>query len=137
MGAGSLGPDQLAWLKQDLAGRSRSTPIVVFSHIPLFTLYADWGWATADSADLFALLRPFGSVTVLNGHVHQVTQKVEGRMVFHTARSTAYPQPAPGTAPAPGPLVLPPAQLPAALGIRELVFRRGHEVLAVTDETLV
>src|SRR3569833_619386 len=106
-GMGNHGADQMKWLQADLAGRSSSTPIVVFAHIPLWTVYAEWGWGTDDSAQALKLLARFGSVTVLNGHIHQITQKVEGKIAFHTARSPAYPQPAPGTAPSPGPLAVP------------------------------
>src|SRR5437763_3663230 len=107
-GMGNLGVEQLKWLKADLAGRSSSTPIVVFAHIPLWTVYEQWGWGTGDAQAALALLKRFGSVTILNGHIHQIVQKVEGRMTFHTARSTAFPQPVPGTAPSPGPQVVPP-----------------------------
>src|SRR5580704_8615289 len=85
-GMGKLGTDQLAWLKDDLAGRSASTPVVVFAHIPLWTVYQDWGWGTDDGAQALSYLKRFGSVTVLNGHIHQVMQKVEGNVTFHTAR---------------------------------------------------
>ena len=102
-GLGRLGADQLAWLADDLKDKSASTPIVVFAHIPLWTVYADWGWGTDDGLQALNLLKRFGSVTVLNGHIHQIVQKVEGNMTFHTARSTCFPQPAPGTAPSPGP----------------------------------
>jgi 3',5'-cyclic AMP phosphodiesterase CpdA len=119
-GMGHLGPDQLDWLRRDLAGRSSSQPIVVFTHIPLWLVYAEWGWGTDDSAQALSLLRRFGSVTVLNGHIHQVLQKVEGNVSFHTAASTAFPQPAPGTAPAPGPLKVPAGRLRSVLGIREI-----------------
>ena len=135
-GMGNLGPEQLKWLKADLAGRSSSTPIVVFAHIPLWTLYADWGWGTDDSAEALKLLARFGSVTVLNGHIHQITQKVEGRIHFHTARSTAFPQPAPGTAPAPGPLKVPPDQLRSMLGITDAVLVTGRDRIALIDSTL-
>lgn len=135
-GMGNLGPEQLKWLKEDLAGRSSSTPIVVFAHIPLWTVYADWGWGTDDAAQALKLLAPFGSVTVLNGHIHQITQKVEGRVAFHTARSTAFPQPAPGNAPSPGPLKVPPEQLHSMLGITEAMFVRGHDRIALIDTTL-
>src|SRR6476646_3416015 len=135
-GMGNLGADQLAWLKADLAGRASSTPIVVFAHIPLWTVYADWGWGTDDSAEALKLLARFGSVTVLNGHIHQITQKVEGRVAFHTARSTAFPQPAPGTAPSPGPLKVPPDQLRNMLGITDAMFVRGHNRIALIDSTL-
>lgn len=135
-GMGNLGPEQLKWLKADLAGRSSSTPIVVFAHIPLWTLYADWGWGTDDSAEALKLLARFGSVTVLNGHIHQITQKVEGRIHFHTARSTAFPQPAPGTAPAPGPLKVPPDQLRSMLGITDAMLVAGRDRIALIDSTL-
>jgi Icc protein len=135
-GMGNLGAEQLKWLKSDLAGRSSSTPIVVFAHIPLWTVYADWGWGTDDAAEALKLLARFGSVTVLNGHIHQITQKIEGRITFHTARSTAFPQPAPGTAPSPGPLKVPPEQLHDMLGITDAVFVRGHDRIALIDSTL-
>ena len=98
-GLGFLGAEQLEWLESDLKSRSASTPIVVFAHIPLWTIYPDWGWGTDDSAQALSYLKRFGSVTVLNGHIHQVMQKVEGNVTFHTARSTAFPQP--GRAPPP------------------------------------
>ena len=135
-GMGNLGAQQLQWLKTDLAGRPSSTPIVVLAHIPLWTVYADWGWGTDDSAEALRLLARFGSVTVLNGHIHQITQKVEGHIAFHTARSTAFPQPVPGTAPSPGPLKVTPEQLPQMLGITNASFLRGHERIALIDSTL-
>ena len=135
-GLGYLGPDQLAWLEKDLAGRSSSTPIVVFAHIPLWTIYPQWGWGTDDSAQALALLKRFGSVTVLNGHIHQIIQKVEGNMTFHTARSTAFPQPAPGTAPAPGPMIVPAEQLRGMLGLTSVAYAVGKQDLAITDSTL-
>ncbi|MDB5432538.1 MAG: metallophosphoesterase [Caulobacter sp.] len=135
-GMGQLGPDQLAWLKDDLAGRSSSTPIVVFTHMPLWTISTDWGWGTDDAQQALGLLRRFGSVTVLNGHIHQVIHKLEGHVAFHTARSTAFPQPAPGTAPSPGPLVVPADRLRAALGIREVSVTRGGGPLALIDTPL-
>jgi 3',5'-cyclic AMP phosphodiesterase CpdA len=136
-GMGSLGADQLAWLKNDLDGRSASTPIVVFAHIPLWSLYAPWGWGTDDAAQAMALLARFGSVTVLNGHIHQVQQTVEGRITFHTARSTAFPQPAPGTPGAsPGPVTVPADQLPGVLGLREVSFDGRGRALPILDQTL-
>jgi 3',5'-cyclic-AMP phosphodiesterase len=135
-GMGNLGTTQLQWLKADLAGRPSSTPIVVFAHIPLWTVYADWGWGTDDAAEALKLLARFGSVTVLNGHIHQITQKVEGHVAFHTARSTAFPQPVPGTAPSPGPLKVAPEQLPTMLGITSASFVRGRERIALIDSTL-
>jgi 3',5'-cyclic AMP phosphodiesterase CpdA len=135
-GMGHLGEAQLAWLKQDLAGQSSSTPLVVYTHIPLWTIYADWGWGTDDSAQALALMRRFGSVTVLNGHIHQIITKVEGNIAFQTARSTAFPQPAPGAAPAPGPLKVPAGQLREVLGVRTLTVRPGAHPLAFTDTAL-
>lgn len=135
-GMGSLGAEQLAWLKSDVAGLPASTPIIVFAHIPLWTVYAEWGWGTDDAGQALTLLRRFGSVTVLNGHIHQIAQKVEGRMTFHTARSTAFPQPVPGTAPSPGPQTVPPGQLRTMLGITDVTFRRGNERIALIDNTL-
>src|SRR5580700_5198473 len=135
-GMGILGPEQLAWLADDVKGLSASTPIVVFAHIPLWTISKEWGWGTDDAEQALALLRGFGSVTVLNGHIHQLMQKVEGKVAFYTARSTAFPQPAPGTAPAPGPLVVPADRLRSVLGIRSVVFTQSKETLAVTDQAL-
>jgi 3',5'-cyclic AMP phosphodiesterase CpdA len=135
-GLGRLGADQLAWLADDLKDKSDSTPIVVFAHIPLWTVYAEWGWGTDDGLQALNLLKRFGSVTVLNGHIHQIVQKVEGNMTFHTARSTCFPQPAPGTAPSPGPMTVPKEQLRSMLGITSVDVRTGDKALAVTDTTL-
>ena len=135
-GWASIGAEQLAWLKKDLAGSLRSTPVVVFAHIPLWTVYPQWGWGTKDSEQALALLKRFGSVTVLNGHIHQVMQKVEGNVTFHSAMSTAFPQPAPGTAPSAGPMVVPADRLRQVLGIAEVNFVAGRERLAIVDATL-
>ena len=135
-GLGNLGQEQLDWLKKDVRGLSSSTPIVVFAHIPLWTVYPDWGWGTDDSEQALGLLKRFGSISVLNGHIHQVLQKVEGNVRFHTAMSTAFPQPAPGAAPSPGPMKVPADRLRKVLGITSLEFLRGHEALAVADSPL-
>ena len=132
----NLGQEQLAWLKDDVSGLSSSTPVVVFTHIPLWAIYPKWGWGTADSAQALDTLKRFGSVTVLNGHIHQVLQKVEGNVTFHTAMSTAYPQPAPGTAPAPGPLKVPAEKLRSVLGVREVTYLEGQQPLAIVDTPL-
>ena len=124
-GMGNLGPEQLAWLAHDLKGKSASTPIVIFAHVPLWTIAADWGWGTQDSVEALQLLARFGSVTVLNGHIHQLMQKVEGNVTFHTARSTAFPQPAPGTAPSPGPKLVPTGELHGLLGVTKVVRFRA------------
>jgi len=136
-GLGRLGQAQLDWLKADLAPLSASTPIVLFAHMPLWNLYPQWGWGTDDSAQAMALLKRFGSVTVLNGHIHQIQQKVEGNVTFHTARSTAYPQPAPGVGPGPGPLKdLAGSPLASYLGIRSVRHVKGRHALALTDQSL-
>jgi len=135
-GLGNLGEEQLAWLRDDLGGRSSSTPIVVFAHIPLWTVYPNWGWGTEDGARALDSLKRFGSVTVLNGHIHQVMQKVEGNVTFHTARSTAFPQPAPGSAPSPGPMKVPDDKLRTLLGITDVTFNLGQQRLAIIDKPL-
>jgi 3',5'-cyclic AMP phosphodiesterase CpdA len=135
-GLGNLGNDQLEWLECDLNGRSASTPIVVFAHIPLWTIYPEWGWGTDDSARALDYLKRFGSVTVLNGHIHQVMQKVEGNLTFHCARSTAFPQPAPGAAASPGPMKVDDGKLRSMLGITNVTFRRGQQRLAIIDTPL-
>ena len=136
-GLGHLGDDQLAWLRNDLAHLSASTPVVVFAHIPMWTIYAEWGWGTDDATQALSYLKRFGSVTVLNGHIHQIIQKVEGNISFHTARATAYPQPAPGAAPSPGPMTVPTEQLHSFLGIRTATVVPGTAQIALIDEALV
>jgi len=135
-GMGQLGAEQLDWLRKDLKSVSSSTPIVLFAHIPLWTVYPEWGWGTKDSAEALSYTKNFGSVTVLNGHIHQIMQKVEGKVSFHSARSTAFPQPAPGKAPSPGPMAVPAGELRSVLGVTEVSYNRGSHHLAVVDETL-
>ena len=135
-GLGSLGAEQLDWLRRDVRGLPSSTPIVLFAHVPLWTVYPEWGWGTDDAAQALQLLKRFGSVTVLNGHIHQIMQKVEGNVAFHTAMSTAFPQPAPGTAPAPGPLTVAPERLRGLLGVTDVTYVPGRHALAVVDATL-
>jgi 3',5'-cyclic AMP phosphodiesterase CpdA len=135
-GLGNLGSDQLEWLESDVKGRSASTPIVVFAHIPLWTVYPNWGWGTDDGAQALSYLKKFGSVTVLNGHIHQVMQKVEGNVTFHTARSTAFPQPAPGSAPSPGPMKVPAEKLRSMLGVASIGFKQNEQRLAIIDTPL-
>jgi 3',5'-cyclic-AMP phosphodiesterase len=136
-GLGTLGPEQLDWIEKDLKGLAASTPVVVFAHIPLWSIYPEWGWGTEDSAQALALLKRFGSVTVLNGHIHQTMQKVEGAITFHTAASTAFPQPEPGKADSPGPMKVPAEQLRQLLGITDVRFKRGKHALAIVDSNLV
>ena len=135
-GLGNLGEEQLAWLETDVKALSASTPIVIFAHVPLWTVYPEWGWGTEDGARALSLVKRFGSVTVLNGHIHQIMQKVEGNVSFHTARSTAFPQPEPGKAPAPGPMKVPSEELRKFLGITEVDFVKVNQPLAIVDKTL-
>jgi 3',5'-cyclic-AMP phosphodiesterase len=135
-GMGKLGQEQLAWLKDDLSGHSASTPVVLFAHIPLWSVYPEWGWSTSDSEEALGYVKRFGSVTVLNGHIHQTMQKVEGNVRFHTAMSTAFPQPAPGSAPSPGPMRVPAEKLRGVLGISEVELVTHPQHLAVVDSTL-
>jgi len=136
-GLGSLGAEQIKWLEDDLKGYSNSTPIVVFAHIPLWEVYPQWGWGTRDSAEALTFLRRFGSVSVLNGHIHQTMLKVEGNITFHTATSTAFPQPQPGAAPAPGPMKVPAERLRSLLGITDVHYLEHSHSLAITDTPLV
>ena len=135
-GLGKLGADQIAWLKKNLHGRSASTPIVIFAHIPLWAVYHEWGWETQDAAEALRCVKRFGSVTVLNGHIHQVLQKTEGNVSFHTGMSTAFPQPAPGAAPSPGPMKVPSERLRDLLGIAKVQVFKGSHSLAVVDSSL-
>jgi len=135
-GLGTLGGEQLEWLEKDVKHLRSSTPIVVYAHIPLWSVYPEWGWGTEDSARALGYLKRFGSVTVLNGHIHQVMQKVEGHVTFHTAMSTAFPQPAPGKAEGPGPMKVPAEQLRSVLGITDVDYVRRHHSLAIVDSNL-
>jgi 3',5'-cyclic AMP phosphodiesterase CpdA len=135
-GLGALGPEQLAWLEADLKARSASTPIVVFAHMPLWTIYEPWGWGTGDADQAMGYLQRFGSVTVLNGHIHQIVQRVEGHITLHTARGMAYPLPAPGAAPSPGPLKVASDQLPRMLGFTTVSEIRHPRGLALADTAL-
>ena len=135
-GLGAFGDDQLAWLKDDLSGRSSSQPLVLFAHMPMWTIYEPWGWGTGDADQVLALTRRFGSVTVLNGHIHQIVQKTEGHVVFHTARSTAYPQPAAGEGAGPGPLVVAPDELPRRLGLTSVGIASSPGLTTLSDTAL-
>jgi hypothetical protein len=135
-GLGTLGAEQLAWVANDLKGRSSSTPLVVFAHMPLWTIYEPWGWGTGDAPQLMEQLRRFGSVTVLNGHIHQIVQKVEGNVTFHTARSTAYPQPVAGEGAGPGPLKVPTEQLATMLGLTSASIATHPRALQLNDTTI-
>jgi len=135
-GMGSLGAEQLEWLENDVKHLSKSTPVIVFAHMPLWNIYPEWGWGTDDSAQALSYLKRFGSVTVLNGHIHQTMQKVEGNITFHTATSTAFPQPHPGAAPSPGPMKVPAEQLRSLLGVTDVTYVRKRHALALIDSTL-
>jgi len=135
-GMGSLGAAQLEWLEDDVRHLSKSTPVIVFAHMPLWNIYPEWGWGTDDSAQALSYLKRFGSVTVLNGHIHQTMQKVEGNVTFHTAASTAFPQPHPGAAASPGPMKVPAEQLRGLLGVTDVTYVRKGHALALIDSTL-
>ena len=135
-GLGSLGAEQLKWLEKDVSSLKSSTPIVVFAHIPLWAVYPQWGWGTDDSEQALSYLKRFGSVTVLNGHIHQTMQKVEGNVTFHTACSTAFPQPQPGQADSPGPMKVPSEKLRGLLGITNVNFVRNKHTLGIVDSSL-
>ena len=135
-GLGTLGTEQLEWLERDVKGIASSTPIVVFAHIPLWSVYPEWGWGTDDSEQALSYLKRFGSVSVLNGHIHQVMQKVEGHVTFHTAMSTAFPQPAPGAAPSPGPMKVEADRLRKVLGLSRMSFHDVNHPIAITDVPL-
>ena len=135
-GLGTIGAEQLDWLAKDLAPLSADTPIVVYAHIPLWSIYPKWGWGTDDAEKALTMLKRFGSVTVLNGHIHQALQKIEGNITFHTARSTAFPQPAPGAAPKPGPMKVEAARLRSFLGLTNVSYVETATPLAIVDSTL-
>jgi plastocyanin len=135
-GMGALGAEQLEWLEGDVKQLKSSTPIVVFAHIPLWSVYPEWGWGTDDSARALSYLKRFGSVSVLNGHIHQVMQKVEGNVTFHTAMSTAFPQPAPGAAPSPGPMKVETDRLKKMLGLASVAYHDVRHPIAITDMPL-
>ncbi|HUB43748.1 MAG TPA: metallophosphoesterase [Acetobacteraceae bacterium] len=135
-GLGDFGHEQLEWLERDVKGLSASTPIVVFAHVPLWIAYQPWGWGTQDGAQALSYLKRFGSVTILNGHIHQVLQKVEGHVAFHTARATAFPQPAPGSAPSPGPMTVPAGELRHYLGVAQISLVSTRAPLAIVDTPL-
>jgi Icc protein len=135
-GLGKLGPEQLQWLLADLKAQPASRPVVVFAHIPLWSVYPEWGWGTEDSAEALGALKRFGSVTVLNGHIHQVMQKVEGNVTFHTAMSTAFPQATPAPDKKPGPMKVNDDKLKSVLGITNVHSVTKTHSLAVVDSTL-
>ncbi len=135
-GLGSLGQAQLEWLEKDVKGLTASTPIVIFAHVPLWVAHEAWGWGTTDGAQALTYLKRFGSVTVLNGHVHQVMQKVEGHVAFHTARSTAFPQGTPGVAKGPGPMPVPAGELKTYLGVARVSLVSTGTPLAIVDTPL-
>jgi 3',5'-cyclic-AMP phosphodiesterase len=135
-GLGKLGAEQLRWLEADLKAQPASRAVVVFAHIPLWSVYPQWGWGTEDGEQALGYLARFGSVTVLNGHIHQAMRKVEGKVTFHTAMSTAFPQPAPGAAKGPGPMKVEDAKLRSVLGVAEITSQTNRHSLAIVDVPL-
>lgn len=133
---GHLGVDQLEFVRKDVARLASDTPIIVFSHIPLFAMYPDWGWGTDDATQALSYLRRFASVTCINGHVHQLFSKTEGNVSFYSGTTTAYPLPHPGDGLAPKPVTLPAGKLRDALGIREVSYTPGETALALKEQRL-
>jgi 3',5'-cyclic-AMP phosphodiesterase len=107
-----------------------------FAHIPRWTIYPDWSCGTDDSEQALSHVKRFGSVTVLKGHIHRIMQKIGGKVSFHTAMSTAFPQPAPGTAPSAGPMKVPADQLLRVLGITDVNYLVSGRSLAIVDSPL-
>ena len=103
--------------------------------MPLWPIYPQWGWSTEDAEKALGYLKGFGSVTVLNGHIHQVVQKVEGTVSFRTALSTAFPQPPAGEGKGPGPMPIAADKLKTVLGIRRIDIIPA-KAAAVQDQTL-
>jgi Icc protein len=90
-----VGEKQRAWLAKDLAGVAKGTPVVVFSHSPIQKIYKGWNFWTDDAEEVQALLQPFGDVTVVYGHVHQIQYNQIGNISFHAVMATAWPWPYP------------------------------------------
>jgi len=88
-----VGPAGREWLKRDLEKLNKNTPLVVFSHSPLYKYYKPWNFWTDDADEVQALLRPFKAVTVIHGHTHQVLSNQIGNIQFHGLLSTAWPWP--------------------------------------------
>ena len=88
-----VGAAQRDWLKNDLAKVNKNTPLVVFSHSPLYKLYRPWNFWTDDAEQVQALLKPFETVTVIHGHTHQLLTNRLGNISFHGLLSTAWPWP--------------------------------------------
>lgn len=88
-----VGEAQRRWLKGDLAKVEKKTPIIVFSHSPLYKLYRPWNFWTEDAEQVQAILKPFKTVTVIHGHTHQVLTNRIGNIQFHGMLSTAWPWP--------------------------------------------
>ncbi|HSD71656.1 MAG TPA: metallophosphoesterase [Thermoanaerobaculia bacterium] len=94
----NVGPEQIAWLNNDLSRFPTTAPIVVFTHRPLFDLRPDWEWFTGDGDEVMNALAPYENVTVLYGHIHREHTHTEGRVTHHAARSLifAFPDPEAG-----------------------------------------
>jgi len=114
----SLGPEQLEWMKAELAKLDPKAPLVVFTHRPLFPLVPKWDWHTRDGAQAIELLMAHENVTVFYGHIHQEHHFQTGHIEHHSARSLMFPLPAPGTAEKPLPIAWDPAAPYRGLGWR-------------------
>lgn len=111
---------QLAWLEKDLAAQNAETPIVVFTHRPLFDLAPEWDWATRNGAQVLEILMPHRNVTVFYGHIHQEHHYKTGHIEHHAARSLMFPLPAPGSQPKRAPVPWNPDEPYAGLGFRDV-----------------
>jgi 3',5'-cyclic AMP phosphodiesterase CpdA len=118
--AGAVGDAQIDWLHADLAKTSPKTPIVVFTHRPLFDLYPEWEWATKDGAKVVDVLLPHKNVTVFYGHIHQEHHHETEHISHHAARSLVFALPAPGSVPKKAPLPWNEAAPFAGLGYRRV-----------------
>jgi hypothetical protein len=108
----------LDWLAKDLGKRNKNDQIVVLTHRPLFDLYPEWDWTTADGSKAIELLTPFKNVTVFYGHIHQENHHVTGQIPHHSAKSLIFPLPAPGSQPKRAPIPWNPNEPYNGLGFR-------------------
>ena len=133
----SVGETQLQWLKADLAQLGKSTPIVVFTHRPLFDLAPAWDWATRDGAKAIEILMPYANVTVFYGHIHQEHHHQTGHIAHHSAKSLIFPLPAPMSQPKRAPLPWDPARPNKGLGFREVEAEVNDARYKITEFPVV
>ena len=128
-----VGPEQIAWLKKDVSRFSKTTPIVVFTHRPLFDLAPEWEWFTGDGDDVMGVLEPFDEVTVLYGHIHRKHDQVIGRARHHAARSLIFAFPDPSLGVDRKPVAFDKEKPFANLGVREVRTGSKSAPLDVND----